>query len=162
MMRSFARLLLAFAACAWVLPGRANELAGVWEGTVGTLPVRACFEEVKNDSAVQTYGQYYYLRYLRWINLVPPEGKNVRSGTFDEYDTQDQRWHLGPVEGQELGGIWTDGKKTLPIRLTRVNTHKKACTDPAYTGPMQKLRRKFAGFLSPMHLMSRSGPPSLP
>ena len=41
-------LLIALAAAA-ASPARPAELAGVWEGTIGTLPVRACF--VRRDFA---------------------------------------------------------------------------------------------------------------
>ena len=64
--------LLALAAAAASNP---SELPGVWEGTVGNLPVRACFGARIGDS-----GAYYYLSRLRPIPLDEEEGNDAFSG----------------------------------------------------------------------------------
>lgn len=105
--------LIAFAAAA-VQPASA-ALAGVWEGTIGNLPVRACFGE--RDWG--PFGAYYYLSRRRLIPLDQVEGA---AGTFSEgsADPGNPRWRVESAGGDRLQARWSQGRRVLPVRLTRV------------------------------------------
>lgn len=108
-----APLLALFVAGAAPAP---DGLSGVWEGTVGDLPVRACFAQGARDA----FGAYYYLSHRRLIALEPEEGT---SGAFREVDSRDPerpRWAVAAAEGDRLAGSWTQGRRRLALRLRRV------------------------------------------
>jgi hypothetical protein len=91
-------------------------LPGVWEGTIGGLPVRACFA----DRQWGAFGSYYYLSRKRAIALSAEEG---RDGIFYEGNgapADQPRWRIESASGDRLTGRWTGGARTLPVRLTRV------------------------------------------
>jgi hypothetical protein len=94
----------------------APDWQGVWQGTVGTLPVRACLARRGETYSV---GSYYYLRQLRPIPLrqvaqsrVWTEGEGSDAASLPTW-----RFHsIGPV----LMGEWRSGARRLPFRLTRL------------------------------------------
>jgi hypothetical protein len=91
--------------------------AGVWQGTVGTQPVRVCF----NEREWGKFGQYYYMSHLVSIPLQQPEGQKqsfVEGG--DESDSKSPRWTFDKTALDRLSGSWTQAAKSLPIALTRV------------------------------------------
>ena len=91
------------------------NLPGIWEGTIGNLPVRACF--VQRDWG--PFGAYYYMSRRRLIPLEPVEGSpNLFSETSAEPGTP--RLQVGSVNGDRLDGRWTGGRRALVVRLTRV------------------------------------------
>jgi len=92
------------------------DLPGVWQGTIGTLPVRACF--TRREWA--TFGTYYYLSQLHTLGLS--EEPDMQ-GVFFEGNgapADQPRWNIERAEGGQLTGRWRAGARTLPIRLTRV------------------------------------------
>ena len=94
------------------LPG----FAGVWDGTIGTLPVRACFDE----SADESFGVYFYRSHLETIPLIKDDkGQSLYSEGWPS-DANAPRWALTEIAPDEIGGTWTQGSRTLPIRLERV------------------------------------------
>ena len=108
--------------------------AGVWEGTVGTLPVRACFAQQHGDS----FGSYYYLSRRRLIALEAEEGA---SGAFREDNARDSNAPRWVIEGADAGLLtarWTHRGRTLPVRLSRLataNSEQDQCGGMAYHGP---------------------------
>ena len=114
-------LLTAFALAAAFQPaGPASDLAGVWEGNVGTLPVRACF--VQRDW--RTFGAYYYRSRLQLIALEAADGA---PGAFNEGGgggagpgENPPRWRIERAAAGMLTGRWTSGGRTLALRLRRV------------------------------------------
>ena len=88
---------------------------GVWQGTIGRLPVRACLQQRGGD---YQNGSYYYLRQLKPIAL-----EHQDDGTWTEQagggETVTGRWSVA-LTGGRLAGQWRGGKATLPIALTRV------------------------------------------
>jgi hypothetical protein len=92
------------------------ELPGVWEGTIGNLPVRACFVRTEWSS----FGAYYYLSRRQLIALSAEER---REGGFLEGNgapADQPRWLIESASGGRLAGRWTSGARTLPVRLSRV------------------------------------------
>jgi hypothetical protein len=119
-------LALALAALTAAAPA---DLPGIWEGTVGTLPVRACFG--RRDGG--DFGGYFYRSKLRHIALEPVEGEPA---TFLEtYSPGEPRWRVERATAGELGGTWSDGRRRLPIRLARVPGKEQGCDSLAFHGP---------------------------
>jgi hypothetical protein len=112
----------------------APALQGVWQGSIGTLPVRACF--VQRDDAA--FGAYYYLSQLR---LIPLDRAGDGSGPFREgsgADAKSPRWTLDSPDSKALAGRWTGGGRTLPIRLARIAglaADESPCASLLFNGP---------------------------
>jgi hypothetical protein len=118
MQRIFAAIVSAAALVGVPAAAQPNAgLAGVWQGTIGAQPVRACF----NQREWGTFGAYYYMSHLVSIPLQQPDGKKL---TFveggDERDTASPRWTFDKTAPDRLAGSWTQAARTLPIALTRV------------------------------------------
>ncbi|MEA3044741.1 MAG: hypothetical protein QOH47_2579 [Sphingomonadales bacterium] len=110
----FAPLIAIAAAAAAAAPA---ELPGIWQGTVGNLPVRACFARPEEWGS---FGAYFYLSRGQLIALEAAEGAN---GTFREgvgADPNRPRWRIERADAARLTAQWTGGGRTLPVRLNRV------------------------------------------
>lgn len=106
--------LIALAAA--MAPAAPPGLPGIWEGTVGDLPVRACF--VRRDG--RQFGAYYYLSRRRTIPLDAEEGA---AGAFREgggTGAGRPRWLIEQAGPDRLTARWTGNGRTLPVRLRRV------------------------------------------
>jgi hypothetical protein len=106
---------LALLAAATATPSGPADLPGIWEGTIGTLPVRACF--VQREWG--TFGAYYYLSRRRLIPLEAPE----HGGGFDEGGSADgspPHWTIESAGPSQLIARWTARGRTLPVRLARL------------------------------------------
>ena len=123
--------LLALAAAAAPTP---SELPGIWEGTVGTLPVRACFSRRESGD----FGAYYYLSRLR---LIPLDAEDGADGAFREGAGTDQdspRWVIERADADRLTARWTGGARTLAVRLSRVarmEDDESPCSSPVFHQP---------------------------
>lgn len=108
---------------------------GVWAGTIGTLPVRACLARRGDAYAV---GSYYYLSKLRPIRLEQQGGSKLwLEGWSSSTGPAQPRWTFDAVGAQLLTGTWADGPRALPFRLTRVtgaNTDEP-CGSAAFMAP---------------------------
>ena len=110
------------------------ELPGVWEGNVGTLPVRACFMRREWGA----FGAYYYLSRRRLIALEAVEG---RSDTFREGGSAAPNGPLWRIERADAAGLtarWTGGGRTLAVRLNRVarmEGDESPCSNWAFNRP---------------------------
>lgn len=104
--------LIALIAAAQPAPA---DYPGIWEGTVGNLPIRACF--VRRDWG--SFGAYYYLSQKR---LIPLEAMAGSVSAFSEGagDPGSPRWQIQSADGNRLQGGWTSGRRTLPVQLARV------------------------------------------
>lgn len=108
---------------------------GVWQGRIGTLPVRAC---VTRDGVGQGEGAYYYLARLRPIRLE----QAGRSRHWTEATggapgrTAPPRWVFATVQPNRLAGSWTRGQQRLPFALTRVAAGKDdPCSSMVFHAP---------------------------
>lgn len=110
------------------------DLSGVWEGTIGALPVRACFASRDWGS----FGAYYYMSRRRLIEL---EGDERSSALFREgagSDPSRPRWRIESAGSGRLTAQWTGRGRTLPIRLSRVANpegEEGPCGSLAFHGP---------------------------
>jgi hypothetical protein len=126
-----AALLAAIAAAA---PAAAADRDGVWQGMIGTLPVRACF--MSRDWG--DFGAYYYLSQRKLIALEPEEGNSSAFREGDARQAANPLWSLRTVAGDALEGQWSQGKRTLPVRLMRVAAaigEEGPCGSLAFHGP---------------------------
>ena len=78
---------------------------GVWRGTIGELPVRACFAEGGSGK----FGAYFYMSRLITIPLIKDdkESQLFKEGLPD--DTKAPRWTLNRVARDAIYGTWTQG-----------------------------------------------------
>jgi hypothetical protein len=106
--------LLALAAAAAPAPA---DLPGVWEGTVGALPVRACFVHREFGD----FGAYYYLSHRRLIALEADEGSDSAFREIGDSGRSRPLWRIERADGDRLTAQWTSGRRTLPVRLSRVS-----------------------------------------
>jgi hypothetical protein len=93
-----------------------KALKGVWRGTIGNLPVHACYDagDYSND------GKYFYLRRLSTIPLRADE-KVPGELTEGWADTKSvARWRIKAITKNRAEGVWTGNGRSLPIRLTRL------------------------------------------
>jgi len=110
----FAAILLAYGSPAFAQP--ASGVTGLWDGSVGDLPVSVCFNEA---SISGMEGMYFYRSRLVTIPLKADGESGLRFSEDWPNDAKAARWSLSRA-GEMLEGIWTHGSKTLPIRLTNV------------------------------------------
>ncbi|HEY6094130.1 MAG TPA: hypothetical protein VIU93_04180 [Gallionellaceae bacterium] len=88
---------------------------GVWNGTIGTKAIIACFNR---GSRWTSYASYYYVDYLTPISLTTRDNDSY---WHEEHDTG--LWELSaPADGIVIG-TWSNPKthKTLPIKLSYVD-----------------------------------------
>ena len=131
MLKTIAVAALAFVA----LPAQAAEAPlpdGVWRGTVGTLPVHACL------STGSTYpsGSYFYLSKLTPIPLQQTGDAKVWKEDYEGKTT----WTIAMQGANRITGSWSDGKRSLPITLSRQPMGDDgeldgACMSDAYLAP---------------------------
>lgn len=111
-----------------------ERTAGVWDGTVGTLPVRACFV----SKSFGDHGAYYYRSKLV---AIPLNADDKRPGEFTENwaDQKGPRWTISGITNGVMTGRWTSGGKSLPVRLTSVpvklSEDETACGSDAFFRP---------------------------
>ncbi|MEL1249511.1 hypothetical protein [Aurantiacibacter gilvus] len=127
------------AVCAGLLalvatPAAAQEtgLRGVWQGTVGNLPVHACFNGEDGD------GVYYYDRHKLLIGLLNEEGVFAERIGYD--DPGEANWRMTAIEGGSASGTWQEGARALPITLQRLEWEQgrelaSPCESMAFMGP---------------------------
>ncbi len=108
-----------------------KAMHGVWQGTIGDLPVRACYEAGESWDE----GKYFYLRRLSTIPLRADDQKpgELTEGWADGKDVA--RWRMTTVGKDRAEGIWTAKGRTLPIRLTRL----PFATSEDFDGPCASL-----------------------
>jgi hypothetical protein len=135
MIRIVSMLAAAAATAALAAPAAAAPAwEGVWQGTIGALPVRACL--VQRDWGA--FGAYYYVSHLKLIPLNGAKnGSPFREGAMEE-DPKAARWTIAAAGAGALSGQWAQGDRTLPIRLTRmegVATDEFPCTSMTFHRP---------------------------
>lgn len=104
---------------------------GVWEGTLGTKSIVACF------NAEFPSGNYFYKQYKKAIPL-----SRVEKDSFWHEGGYTGLWLLEPAKGNTLTGTWKSVKGTpvtLPIRLdlSDATGGDKACGSDGYAGLLE-------------------------
>ena len=109
---------------------------GVWRGTIGTAAMQACMQ---SDGLDNPFGAYFYMRHLGIISIgslsskAPADGgpPNWTENPLSDHPEKGPIWSFTQISRDQMSGTWSDGKKRLPIKLTRVPIEKNA---PAYAG----------------------------
>ncbi len=150
--------LMSLAASLLSQPAAAVDLKameGVWEGTIGSVPIRACYDA----GAYRNEGKYFYARHLKTIPLI---GDGRKPGDLTEgwaASKGEPRWTVTRVTEGRLEGRWRGQGSILPIRLVRVpfetdQAYDRACSSMAFVGPIveatriARARDRFAGGLA--------------
>jgi len=133
-MRRWLATLLALLAA----PAAAQETpawVGVWEGKVGSYPVRLCID-VRGDRPAR--GSYYYLSQLEPIALTEEDGE----GGWIELGAGWERqalWEFAEQSGERLRGAWRQGRRSLPFDLKPIawaaDAVDEPCTSAAFNQP---------------------------
>lgn len=121
-----AGLLLPLAACA-----RPDVPKGVWEGTLGTKAIVACFNSGSPS------GSYFYKQYKAPIPLTQGDGDSFWREANDT-----GRWSLDAAKGSTLTGVWRNVKGqpvALPIQLHLADASggDAACGGEGYAGQLE-------------------------
>jgi len=110
---------------------------GVWQGTIGSLPVRACL--MRDGAGLgNAFGSYYYLSKLRTIRLEQQgTSKTWIEGWAAPKGPSSPRWTFAEVGRDWLTGVWTGNGRSLPFRLARVasDDDEASCGTEAFNGP---------------------------
>ena len=105
---------------------------GVWQGTIGKLPVRACLQQ---RSETYRNGSYYYLNRMKPIPLRAED-----DGSWSEEadgGAVTGKWRVESATPNGMTGTWRSGARTLPIVFTRVASDGDdgPCGSDAYIAP---------------------------
>ncbi|GIU27408.1 hypothetical protein [Shewanella sp. MBTL60-007] len=110
----------------------ANDLSGIWQGTLGKSKIRVCFNEYGT-------GSYYYQRYLTPIRLEQVDN-------HWQEDKQTGFWQFDSSSEQQLIGRWfkteptqNQSAKSLTIKLERQISPDgiNDCSSDAYNLPLE-------------------------
>ena len=108
---------------------------GVWEGTVGTYPVRLCMDQWGENAPGR--GAYYYLSTLEPLSLT--EDDNEIAWIEHGPEDPDARWSFTQQSEERLRGTWTRGARRLPFDLKPIAWTKGewdgTCDSAAFMGP---------------------------
>lgn len=114
-----------------------KQFNGVWQGTIGTLPVQACYDGGEYSSD----GKYFYSKRLKTIPLIADDKKpgDLTEGWADSKGVA--RWRMTSIGKHQAAGAWSGNGKTLPIRLTRVafvvdEDFDRRCSSLAFVQPI--------------------------
>ena len=128
------------------LPAPGAAIGGTYQGTIGALPVRACFDRFEWGMS----GGYYYRSRLQYISLVadPSGSLNFREGPGS--DGAAPIWSLSPDGPSLLTGSWSQGRRRLPVQLRQISKASpldSACGKIAFHQPrldgVRNISRKF-------------------
>jgi len=120
---------------------------GVWQGTIGDLPVHACL----THRPYTDLGAYYYDRVKSLIRIEREgEGKDWVEGP-DNTKPDAPRWRIDQVSASDFSGRWSDKTRSLPIRLKRIGGPGNDDGGPCASLEFQRPR------LAPVNLTSKAG-----
>lgn len=108
-----------------------KAMHGVWQGTIGDLPVHACYDAGESSDD----GKYFYLRRLDTIPLKAVEKKpgELTEGWADGKDVA--HWRMTAIGKDRAKGTWSAKGRMLPIRLSRL----PFATSEEFDGPCGSL-----------------------
>lgn len=131
------RALLALSALLLAAPIAAQdkpEWAGVWDGRVGTYPVRLCIDAEGGPAN----GAYYYLSQLEPVAITEEDGEG---GWIEKAAGGDPSalWEFVEQTGDRLRGTWRQGRRSLPFDLKPMawaaGEYSGPCSSDAFLDP---------------------------
>ena len=133
------RPLLVVLALASAVPAAAQEAdpawVGVWEGRVGTLPVRVCLDSWGED--IPGRGSYYYRSRLEPLSLSDAgDGMWIERASGSDAEAE---WFIEQITDEAMRGLWRQGGRELRFELEPVAWHEGewggACASPEFMQP---------------------------
>lgn len=133
------RRLLGLLALLLAAPAAAQEAApswvGVWQGRVGTFPVRVCLDRWGED--IPGRGSYYYLSRLEPISLADAgDGMWIERAPRSDAEAE---WYIEQIADGAMRGLWRQGRRELRFELAAVPWHESewggACSSPEFMEP---------------------------
>ncbi|WP_041416193.1 hypothetical protein [Shewanella halifaxensis] len=109
----------------------ANDLSGVWQGTLGKSKIRVCFNEYGT-------GSYYYQRYLTPIRLEQVDN-------HWQEDKQTGFWQFESISEQQLTGLWFNKERSKTERFNK----EWSKNDPSKTASSKSLAITLERQISP-------------
>lgn len=89
-----------------------DQTGRVWQGKIGNLPVRVCFDGDGSDGR----GAYYYMSQLRPIGLSGTDQPRQWTERVDGKNST-AVWQFSEISDQRLRGTWRQGDRQLPVDL---------------------------------------------
>jgi hypothetical protein len=118
-------------------PAHAAGEQGVWQGTIGTLPIHACL--TRDEDGKWGTGSYFYLSKLKPLRLeAADQGPDLVERETLGAEQESARWRVIRKGADALGGEWRGGARVLPIALRRVPAAASddgPCASNAYLAP---------------------------
>ena len=116
-MRHLHTIIFCIACQAWGA-GEASALNGAWIGTIGNHKVIACFE-LASEAGKASHAQYFYLRRMKPIALLPDEHEQGR--WLEGMATEPTGIWTIDADRDAIRGTWSSPTRTsrLPIALAR-------------------------------------------
>ena len=89
----------------------------IWTGTLGTMPITACFEDRYTADGI-----YYYDKHLVPLRLIVTEESEPLVLTEVEgfSERNGSSWTIDSRSDDRIAATWRKGSRTLPIRLSAV------------------------------------------
>ncbi|MGS0724841.1 hypothetical protein ACVBKF_01540 [Shewanella sp. 0m-11] len=109
----------------------ADDLSGIWQGTLGKSKIRVCFNEYGT-------GSYYYQRYLTPIRLEQVDN-------HWQEDKQTGFWQFDNVSEQQLTGLWFNKERFKTERFNKELSN----TEPSQNKPTKSLAITLERQISP-------------
>ncbi|MGS0824889.1 hypothetical protein ACVBIO_03685 [Shewanella sp. 0m-8] len=109
----------------------ADDLSGIWQGTLGKSKIRVCFNEYGT-------GSYYYQRYLTPIRLEQVDN-------HWQEDKQTDFWQFDNVSDQQLTGLWFNKERFKTERFNKELSN----TEPSQNKPTKSLAITLERQISP-------------
>jgi hypothetical protein len=107
--------LLALLAAAPAQAQDRPEWAGLWEGRVGTFPVRMCLDGAAQVDA-SGRGSYYYLSRLEPIQLEELGGEYIEWVERAPGSDAEAKWEFDFLSATVARGTWRQGRRSWPSR----------------------------------------------
>lgn len=120
---------------------------GIWEGTIGQMPVRVCFDGNGGDDS-----RYYYLKYGKDILLQ--RAKDEEGSWLEGDESADKpggKWRVSQDGADTMRGTWQNSStsKQLPIVLKRtvlpLGQERSLCEAEYFFKPVADAARLVAG-----------------
>ena len=117
--------------------GEAVQTGVIWTGTIGNLPITACFGD-----QFWSKGIYYYDKHLLPIRMreLDENAPDVLTEALDFDRESGATWTIDNRSDTSITATWRDGNRSHPIRLTPVavtfGEYDSACQSAAFVEPL--------------------------
>ncbi len=95
--------------------GEPDRWGSVWQGRIGSYPIRLCFDA---ESGTQGRGSYYYMNQKQPIGLngTREDGRWIEHAAGSD-GSADPVWRFSEATATSMKGVWQMGQRQLPFVL---------------------------------------------